>query len=212
METEEYQDIIKHEPKIMIAIEDDEVAKYVRDPLYFPIIKALRKGPMTVKEIEKEYNILARNPKSDKTIYRYVKTLEDVGLITVAGQRVVMGKTATETLFARTAYGFYVRNDQADYWYTDNGKNLAEAIGTMWSPLFEDKKLNVGKLQDYFYTLSLNRMNLLKELLEKMELDVFTKIADLDWRKIALFYNTGGLIGVLIEDPSQIDKIRECYE
>ncbi len=75
----------------------------LKDQNHYPILKILKKEPMTVKELENAYEEETSKRKSNKTIYRYLKTLEDANLVIPAGQLVITGKTATETIYARSA-------------------------------------------------------------------------------------------------------------
>ncbi|MCG3226759.1 MAG: winged helix-turn-helix transcriptional regulator [Candidatus Heimdallarchaeota archaeon] len=128
----EFRDIITFEQQPVLIIGNEEKIEYkdakteekksvlktnlLSDPLYSPILTALKKGPLTVRELEKEYKKLADDPKSDKTLYRYLKFLEKAGLVAPAGQRVTVGKTATEALYSRTAKLFYSSFAYNDLW------------------------------------------------------------------------------------------------
>lgn len=206
------KDIIDFKPELMKVIQDEETAKMVRDDLYFPILKVLRSGPMTVREIEEEYNKIAKTPKSDKTIYRYLKTLQKADLVKAAGQRVVMGKTATETLFSRTAYAFYLRNEQAGFWRTTEGKLLAETLGKALNHTVEEKEIDIDKFQLFLEELSIERVDKLKDMLENSEDDLLESISDFDWQDFSVFYNLGGLLGVLLSDDTVIDDLRACFK
>ena len=206
------KDLIDYKPELMKVIRDEEVAKMIMDDLYFPILKVLRNGPMTVKEIEEEYNKIAKTPKSDKTIYRYLKNLQDVDLIRPAGQRVIMGKTATETLFSRTAYAFYLRNDQAEFWKTEEGRKLAEALVEALNPLVEGKSMNINKLLDFLENLSINRIDQLKEILENANDSLLEGISGYDWQRFTLFYNLGGLFALLLSDENLVSDLKDCFE
>jgi len=65
-------------------------------------------------------------------MYRYLKFLEDQGLIAVAGQRVTSGKTATETLYCRTAnhrQSATMRHPTAPSQITSGARALSEREG-----------------------------------------------------------------------------------
>ena len=206
------QDIITFTPLLMKAIHEEDISRMISNPTYFPIIKVLRKGPMTVKEIEKAYNKEADATKSDKTIYRYLKELEKANLVKPAGQRVILGKTATETLFSRTARAFYVQMNVADFWLTDQGYNLAEAIGRMLSLLFENSKTDFKKLQQFFYKMSTEQMIQVEKLISNLEPDneggVWELMQDLVWQKFTTFFDLGGMLAVLINNPGLIDELK----
>jgi predicted transcriptional regulator len=206
------KDIIEFKPALMKVIQDEDTAKMVMDDLYFPILVVLRNGPMTVKEIEEKYNEIAKNKKSDKTIYRYLKTLQDHDLIKAAGQRVVLGKTATETLFARSAYAIYLRNEHADFWEGEEGNRLSAVLANALSPILPNKKINNEKLLEFLRNLSLNRIDMLKNLLEQADEELLDGISDFDWRRFTAFYDLAGLFAVLLRNPTLIDELRSCFE
>jgi len=117
----DYQDVITYKPDA-VKIFDEEDWDLMEDSRYKPIILALRKGPMTVRDLEEEYNKIIeqkiekmdlekkeRNTVSEKlkrkgkTLYKYLDILIKKGLIIEAGKRVKTGQTAAETLYGRTA-------------------------------------------------------------------------------------------------------------
>ncbi|MCK5304545.1 MAG: hypothetical protein KAJ72_04790, partial [Candidatus Heimdallarchaeota archaeon] len=117
------------EQKDVWVVEDRELVKIFHDPAYIPVISALREGPMTVKQIAEEYNNIVKKraikmdiPKdafekmkrSEKTIYRYIKELSELGIVANSGQRLVLGKTATENLFSRVAKVFLMTTKEND--------------------------------------------------------------------------------------------------
>ena len=128
----DFTDVITFEQKPVLIIGNEDIIEYkdaksgekksvfksslLGDPLYSPILTALKAGPLTVRELEKKYAELAQESKSDKTLYRYLKFLEKAGLVTPAGQRVTVGKTATEALYARTAKLFFTSFAANDLW------------------------------------------------------------------------------------------------
>lgn len=113
------------------VVRDPKLVKIFYDESYAPIFWVLRSGPMTVKDIENKYNEIVKIKgsergvskkdlenleRSDKSIYRYIKELTKIGLVAPVGHRVVMGKTATEILYERTAKIFYLKNLEDDNW------------------------------------------------------------------------------------------------
>jgi hypothetical protein len=113
------------------VVRDPKLVKIFYDESYAPIFWVLRSVPMTVKDIENKYNEIVKTKgserglskkelenleRSDKSIYRYIKELTKIGLVAPAGHRVVMGKTATEILYVRTAKIFYLKNLEDDNW------------------------------------------------------------------------------------------------
>ncbi|MCG3224084.1 MAG: hypothetical protein H7647_06430 [Candidatus Heimdallarchaeota archaeon] len=138
-----HQDIMddEFEQKDVWVVEDKELVKIFQDPAYFPVISALGEGPMTVKQITEKYNKIVRKkaikmdiPKdafekmkrSEKTIYRYIKELSELGIVANSGQRLVLGKTATENLFSRVAKVFLMSTKESDWWGEDDGEIIIQ--------------------------------------------------------------------------------------
>jgi len=73
---------------------------------------------------------LDNHKKSDKTIYRYVNELTQSGLLIKAGQRVITGKTATETLYTRKAKIFLLRQQEHDTWQCSDCKTILSKLAS----------------------------------------------------------------------------------
>ncbi|MFX1476186.1 MAG: winged helix-turn-helix domain-containing protein, partial [Promethearchaeota archaeon] len=169
-EEPQHQDVLTFHSKPVKIIRDEKLAKLLKEQAYYLIVKVLRKGPMTVREIEKAYRKEALScegcePKSDKTIYRYLKVLEDADLVVPAGQRVVIGKTATETLFARTARIFLLHSaDKPSWWFEKEGEKIAAKVGALLAHLLDVKTHSVKCLQEAFQELDKAREQELERL------------------------------------------------
>ncbi|MDH5403362.1 MAG: hypothetical protein OEZ01_02230 [Candidatus Heimdallarchaeota archaeon] len=206
----EYKDILTFEPVLFKVIEEEEVQKLIRDPLYAPLIMILRDGPMTVREIEARYNEEADKERSDKSIYRYLKTLEKAEIVIPAGQRVILGKTASETLFSRTALAFYLTNEHKDFWLTNQGGRMTESIASLLTHLIPGN-VDIKKLNHIFYEISSQRIENLRKMVKQSTAKTYHNISDLDWKKIQFLFNFSGMVGVFIENPSLLDKIKDCF-
>ncbi len=122
----DYRDFVTTEEKAFEILSDKKTWEIIEDPRYEPILIALRKGPMSVKELEREYNLIIakkieKMPLEDeekkeirekaerkgKTLYKYLDILIKLGLVVHAGKRVKMGQTASETLYGRIAKVYF---------------------------------------------------------------------------------------------------------
>ena len=108
---------------------------------------------MTVRDLEKAYKEAAEKtesfePKSDKTIYQYLKILEQADLIKPAGQRMNIGKTVTETLFSRTASVFLILGEEPEWWKSKEGLEVARRIGKIVSHLLDSPEPRISEIQE----------------------------------------------------------------
>ncbi|MFX1511238.1 MAG: hypothetical protein ACFFCQ_01475, partial [Promethearchaeota archaeon] len=164
----EYQDIIIKKPVSIKILRDKEISKLLDEPNYFALIKILRNGPMTVKELENAYKTETGKTKSDKTIYRYLKVLEKINIVVPVGQRVVIGKKVNETLYGRTALLFHDRMEYENgenWWKTEKGKIKAEKISKLVGRVV-NKEVSLESFQNFLHDLYLIRDSILEELIE----------------------------------------------
>ncbi|NHK31003.1 MAG: hypothetical protein FK730_06600 [Asgard group archaeon] len=142
----EYNDIITYNVEAILLV-DDEAWNLIVDSRYHPIIEALRKGPLTVKDLEKEYNNIVakkidempldqkekkelkeKTRRKGKTLYKYLYSLEKKGLVVQAGKRVKMGQTASETLYGRPAK-LFLKIDKHEELQTEKIKKYIPVLG-----------------------------------------------------------------------------------
>ena len=144
-------------------ITDPKTIEFFKDENYSTILTVLREKPMTVKDIVKEYNKVIEEKskkfgwskkekenrlRTDKTIYKYVKDLVNVNLIAQAGQRVVIGRTITEALFARTALIFYSDEDTIDWWRSKAAEKAIKKTAELLEIYLEIEKPSIKCLTE----------------------------------------------------------------
>lgn len=122
--------MITYEEEAVMLLEDKESWEILEDSRYDAIFIVLRKGPMTVRDLEREYNLFVakkidkmpleqkekkelkeKTKRKGKTLYKYLDILEKKGLIKQVGKRVKMGQTASETIYGRSAK-LYLMSDK----------------------------------------------------------------------------------------------------
>lgn len=138
-EEDDFEEVIRNEKTGKDEIIKRKVVELINDKKLIPIIEVLKTGPKTIKEIMKEYNLQVKKPKKEMTIYRYVKFLEQGGLVVQAGRRVEMERTATEILYSRTGKIFYNVDLSKEYWESERSKRIIEMMSGVLTlyPKFE---------------------------------------------------------------------------
>lgn len=127
----------------ILIIENQEIIDIILDFYYSKIISVMREGPMTIKEITEKLNLLLRTEgkekrlsekeimdslRSEKSMYRYMKTLEKAKIVKLSGQRVVIGQTAVEKLYSRTADIFYLAPRTSKWWKGEKGRRIMNLV------------------------------------------------------------------------------------
>ncbi len=218
-EKNNYQDVINFQPQAIEIVKNRERYRLLMDPDYYLVIDVLKKGPMTIKEIEAAYAGLAEarknvEPKSYNTIYRYLKTLETADLVAVAGKRIEFGKTASETLFARTARLFLFSE-------SISGENVEPLLGFDFEPtvaetlriLGNKTRVNVECFKKVYQEVSRIVEKEMEKLIELRESEeVLEKITTGDWDQILKRVDIISYFAIMINRPDIVEKIQSCFE
>lgn len=212
-----FQDIVDYKPIMLKVIDDEKTLKILNNSNYGVIISILRKKPMTVQEIKKSYDREAKmcdtiNQKSAKTIYRYLKVLEEAGMVVVAGQRVIIGKTASEKLYMRTAKIFEPRHKQID-WLGEDGKKWAQRFGTLVSRMLKtNQEPSVERLQEFFEKWRKAKSIALDKMASTAPDDAMEIIASGDLRELSQIIGRVYIFGPLMNQPDLLEQMRHCFE
>ena len=214
---EQFQDMITYEtPPVNIIRERDQIALFYI-PNYYVIIIALRQRPMTVRDLEQAFKDYSAKyggvePKSAKSIYRYLKTLEDAGLVVPAGQRVVAGKMVNETLFARTGQIFLLFNLKPEWWLTAEGKKNAKRIGKLLAFSFQGKPPPVKALQELFMEYETKRQKVLEELASKGNKEILSILASSTLEEHFRLEAYVGSFVSFITQPSLLERLKQLMK
>lgn len=214
---QEFKDVITYDPVGLKIIGDEKGVQTLKDPNLYPIVAILRKKPMTVKEIEIAYSEEAKKynthePKSDKTIYRYLKTLEAAGLVIPAGQRVVIGKTATETLFSRTAHIFLTRVEESKWWESKDGREFVEKIGGPVGYNLGDYEPSIECLTKLMARLDNAKQAELANIASTEDKQLLSQLSGKDWHHINKLLYYIGTFSVFLKHPEYLDELRRCFK
>lgn len=204
--------IVTFEPTFFKFINTDVEHKLLQDKNHYPIVRILSKGPLTVRELQAEYKTITGKEKSDKTIYRYIKNLVDVGLLTNCGQLFIPGKTATENLFSRTAHFFYMRSFKDKIIESEHGEKIIETIGNMLLQLLpEKKKYSSECIKSLIINLSKSNEIHLEKSIESQEEELISDLSNFNLDEIEFIFKQVVLISSLISSSEIIKSINQCF-
>jgi hypothetical protein len=215
--TDDYEDIVKFEPTAIKLVYEDDANALLWDLSHSLIVRILRQGPKTLREIVVKYNEAANeddtlDEKSDTTIYRYVKALEDVSLVTQAGRRVYLGKTTTEILYARTAKVFEPKALPLSYWQSDRGRALFHRVFSAISKISPDQKVMKKCLSDYILKFERAKEREVKAMLDRIDDESLELITGGDWWEISQTLNYTGIFGVILNQPKILEELLNCFK
>lgn len=201
------QDVITYNQKVTQRIKDKEVSKYFYDKDYGLLLTFLRTGPKTIKEIEEAYKAEG-NEKSDKTLYRYIRTLEEVGLAVEAGKRIFTdeeNRNKSVSIFMRTAKVFF--DDTQDKATTKAAqKKLYQAYKILLDQVDENKSFTNECIENIMDKVVQGEKAAL-EFIQNSEEKVFELLEGKDFTEVNQFIsNIAWLITIYNEDLKELLK------
>jgi hypothetical protein len=210
-----YQDVVNYKPAFLKVISDEKALKALMDPNYEKIMAILRKKPKTVQEITVDFNKKAEichltKPRANKTIYRYLKALEELELVIPAGQRVVVGKTASENLYTRTARIF--RREDID-WMSEKGTDWTRRFATILGYMLGTSvhEASIECIQKFLKNWNETKLTTLEEFAKTATDDTFELITEGEWEELIHFIDWVYIFGTLIEKPKLLEELHACF-
>ncbi len=210
MNSQDVQDVITYEQKGVKVIRDEDLTRKLSDPNIEPIIILLRESPLTIKELVEKYNLMAEDPKSEMTIYRYVKDLDREDIVTEVGKRIKKGQSASETLYGRTAKIFWNLPDADDYWKTHNSKKLLEPLRTLVSLYKSDEKINSNNLSNLLALTSKTSSVEMANFFDQNDDEVTKALSGLSFKEVNKIFDVLSTLILLIHRDDFAKDIEKC--
>lgn len=207
------QDVITYKQKTVITLTEEQVNLMYSDENLSYIIKFLRAGPRTVKELEKDFTKKGIK-KSDKSIYRYLKNLIEVGMVAKAGKRITSkgaGELQSETIYIRTARMFLTENLRKKMNSLDE-KAVELFYDTIFSLLagkFKDKMKSDKGVDKLINTLETKKFELVHDILGNADEETLGKVNKLDWGLLDYLMEYIGWLALSLEYDI-VNEIENC--
>ncbi len=207
------QDIISYKQKVSIVPDEQIMRRVFSDENLMLIVKALRKGPMTVLDLVEEFKAEGIK-KSDKSVYRYLKDLIECKLVARAGKRITSvteKDLQSETIYIRTAKFFLTGGlkHKEGKLGVEKTKKLFDLIFVILNKRYPEKITTVEGVKTLLNKFDVKKDKLLVDLLENADEEVFQKESELDWGLVQYLLEYVGWLALLLE--GNIDKeIEDC--
>ncbi len=212
------QDALTQKQAFLLEVTDDEAMELFYDENLMFILTLLRSTTyMTFKELEEAFRNEGKE-KSNKTIYRYLKRLEEGQLVVQAGKRVWSDenkKVRTETLYMRTAKIFFPKKGKM--W--DESKEKAnesdyfKALEILLSKRLKMKVKPNSSLKSIVWKLKSSLAEFGTEAIKNADEDSAALISSLDWESINSLLEIVGMLTLLTEEETDWRKeILSCFE
>jgi hypothetical protein len=212
-ENSKTQDVLHFTPTSVKIVDAPQAVRLLEDPDYYIIVEILRKRPMTIREIEDAYKLRASDhetvaPKSYNTIYRYLKALEKEGLVTPGGKRIEIGKTASETLFSRTAklfhYGCFPE-------MTEEGLDFTNRILGGLMLVYGGTKETEACLREVVIEISKTMKDEITRLAETDDKGKLDELMSGEWENMIKTLDYIAFFGVILNHPDLVKKLQNCF-
>lgn len=190
-----YEDQIEFVPERFKIITDDSAHNLFIDPVYHPIIQALRNKYLTISELEKEYNRIIKedsekmfskpedkrkyvesNSRKGQTLYRYVSHLREKNLVAIGGTRIRMGQIVKEILYCTTAKSFLYKHDLEKMWSEPSFREVIKRIKTTLEKKENIPEINEKILSKFIIKINQHKEDNLQKIIETLaenDLNVF---------------------------------------
>jgi hypothetical protein len=211
-EKPDYEDFVTVKPELVKILTKEQMSLAME---HMDILRELATKNLTVKEIHALFwdSSKKKYTKTIKTIYRYMDTLEEGGLVKVAGHRKPADSRMTEKLYCRTAMVYtQEEEDRGPSWYeTDEGAVVLQDTSRLILRFFdlpEDRRKELEKLLVRYYS---NRDIVVRDLLQKLAKDeilaeTMVKIGMGEFKGIASML---GMLGVLLTLPEFQNQVKD---
>ncbi len=210
MSVDKPQDVITR-PQIGVkVIRDEAVISKLFDKNMEPIIIVLREGPLTIKELVEKYNQIAEEPKSEMTIYRYVKELDKVDIVKEVGKRIKTGQSASETLYGRTAKIFWNLKDKEDYWKSEASNQTLDTLRGLLLLYKKNTTINsedLGALLNKIYKTSSEEMG---AFFEENDDAIDKIISGFTFKEVDKVFDILGILILIMKSTNFSDELEKC--
>jgi predicted transcriptional regulator len=207
------QDVVTYKQETAIYLSEKQAEILNADENLYYIVKFLRVGPRTVKELEKDFTHKGIK-KSDKSIYRYLKSLIEIGLVAKAGKRITSkgaSELHSETIYIRTAKIFLTANLKKKLNSLED-KDIGLFHDTVYSLLagkYKDEIKSDKGVDKLIDTLESKKQELVKDIFGSANEETMEKISNLDWGLVEYLIEYIGWLALSLEYDI-VKEIEDC--
>ncbi|UCG04165.1 MAG: ArsR family transcriptional regulator [Candidatus Heimdallarchaeota archaeon] len=209
-----HQDAITYSQPLLKEVTDDEIIQLFKEKNLSHVIEFLRthKGPMTVTDLEEAFKNVGEE-KSDKSIYRYLKKLEEAGLVIQAGKRVFPSekKIKTQTLYIRSAKVFYIVKPEEEEACPEELK-MIEAIGISIGKHMNLKLSSLDCLEKFLKRFKTQYSSYPRDIIKNAEEEITELLEDLDFEYSKSLIETISLLALLNDKIEWQKDLIKCFE
>ncbi|OLS32671.1 MAG: hypothetical protein HeimAB125_06390 [Candidatus Heimdallarchaeota archaeon AB_125] len=204
--------VINVHPKPLFIITNRKQLKAYNDPNLSKIIRILRTRPLTIKEITSNYNKANEPPKSEGSIYNYIKKLESVGLVITAGRKVPLFSTASEILYGTIAYVMFpMVLIERKYWETEESKQLIEVARQLISFHTGSEDPSHDDMKELFLKIYATSLLELSKFFDENKKAIDETFKDSSAGEIRRVVNLLSIVMVFRNPGNYTEELQKCF-
>jgi len=228
MKSQDSHDFITKHPVAIKVISDEKLYfSLLEDPIYEPIIVILREGPLTLEELVERYNEyvamkgkerkltkveIEAAQKSDTSVYRYIKKLEEMGIVFEAGRRIDPDGRTTKALFSRTAKLFIPATTSKEWWETTSSKRIIEATAQMFAQALGTKNPDIECIKKFMLDMDTDTSQKSAKFYDEHN-DLLTEITkDMGFKEIDKFLSWLNYLLLMVNSEEYLEKLKKCFK
>ena len=208
-----FTDAITYSQPLMKEISEGESKDALQDPNLSQILTILkeRNHPMTVTELEEAFKAIKKE-RSSKTIYRYLKKLENSGLVVQAGKRVFSdpnAKLRTQTLYQRSAKFHFPINTPIEI--KQRKKGIFKVVGELLENLFDKPVKSPELLDDLLADMFVRESQLIRKLLENIDEKCIESMVDWNYKQLQTIILILGRLVLYYDHDEWNKRFHTCF-
>jgi len=211
------QDAIAYSQPLVKEITEIGTIELFKDENLMLLLKFLRESPgyMSVEELEALFRKTGKK-KSDKSIYRYLKRLEDAGLVVQAGKRVFpkdKKRLKTQTLYMRTAKVFLpiAKPDEETCKDDPQKEKMIQAAGFIIGKHLSASLTSVQCLDEFITRIRLRETEIGQRIFRDADDEIAGLVGGLDWDHINSLLYVVTLLILLTEKADWHSEVLACF-
>ena len=155
---------------------------------------------------------LQKDKKSETTVYRYIKKLEEEGIVFEAGRRIDPDGRTTKALFSRTAKLFIPATASKEWWETPSSKKIIEATAQMFAFAMSEKNPDIECIKKFMLEMDENTSQKSAEVY-KTHNDELTKITkDMGFKEIDKALTWLNYLLLMQHSEEYLEKLKKCFK
>lgn len=228
MSSKDSPDFITKYPDAIKVITDEKLYFSLLDnPNIEPIIVILREGPLTLEEIVEGYNQyvamkgkekkltkteIEEAQKSETSVYRYIKKLEEKGIVFEAGRRIDPDGRTTKALFSRTAKLFIPATTSKEWWETPSSKRIIEATAQMFALVLGKKNPDIECIKNFMLDMDVDTSKKSAVFYNNHNDELTELTKDMGFKEIDKALNWLNYLLLMQYSEEYLEKLKKCFK